>query len=917
MPTKGLQIHDRNIRSHCANDPKQSPTAFSSITSCHHPDDETKDEVELNSDRYGASNAGFTGRDDRCHRQIRLQGVDKGYIRNNDSTREARVQGMQTMERRFAGTETRACCHAGTQDGSSSRQGSPRPYFEQTLPLTRHSYDHYHVDHRITLPGPPSHEVEGDQASDRRVRSNTGVDGRIQGRQERKEGPFEGVHCSHPFSSSGADDYRRLHPPLSPTPTCFANTHYELCGSPIPFDDCSNIEADEGRIWNSIGEERRSPIPETSRILTIANSKDDFTRPIETCQGQIPRRIYGWPMVGGIPREEATGCFVMSPPEPGLDRRLGEAKDLPGVTQASQNVQISGYYFDGIRKVPLSKEDLFKGTAALNDILKDLTLKQNGEPEDYTAGDVAALPGMSSSSPFVRVKIGREWVSLKPKTSTTLPLADLDVNVADAQRIYKAALLHDPGLAKMVNYFLLGNDQHLTELFIPPTSMHVSTKFSDKDITMLQSKGIIRAGKIPFALPAFKVPKKEPKARFILDCRTINESFHIFEGEEMEIENLYRLTDWGLKYPVIWSVDGNAYFFQFQLRGHASTMFPVMFEGKRKGSNVCAFLDRLPMGFKLAPAIAQRISNLVVKATQHRIDKNKFDAKVAAWVDNFIVFAPNEGMAEKVMNILKKQLTHFNIKFKETDKSNSFLGLHRNADGLQLQDTWTSAFKAEVEALSSESPIDVNRIQQALGKAIWVNYAVVRTPLCVFPHTLRLARRLPFLMNNYTYITKEELDELRLWTCLSSHRMAPEAQAPAMHTIWSDARPHILSLVSEKRVFIATLPFPIEIAIAETMAAVWGAILYNRRVHMIVDNTTAAYAIAKGHCLSPSVNILLSKLYEYPIYGKVSWISTEFQVADAPTRGALPILDPRDVSKCSDINSLFLRIPGRDSQTEE
>lgn len=71
----------------------------------------------------------------------------------------------------------------------------------------------------------------------------------------------------------------------------------------------------------------------------------------------------------------------------------------------------------------------------------------------------------------------------------------------------------------------------------------------------------------------------------------------------------------------------------------------------------------------LAPAIAQRTSNLITTAVQKRIASESLSATATAWVDNFCVFANDVETAEKVMEMLLEELRLVNIAVKEVDKS--------------------------------------------------------------------------------------------------------------------------------------------------------------------------------------------------------------------------------------------------------
>lgn len=530
-------------------------------------------------------------------------------------------------------------------------------------------------------------------------------------------------------------------------------------------------------------------------------------------------------------------------------------------------------------------------------------------PTNLEIGDVIALSGISSNSTFVSVKTEEGWVDMKTTTFCEAPLAPIDVATANAQRIYQAALEEDPTLAELVAFFLLPSGDKETKLLFSIAELpHILSKgFSNDDVDLLRSAGVIKEGNAAFALGAFKVPKKDGLSRFIVNCKPINDVFPLFREVSMNGENLYELTDWALHYKVIWSVDANAYFFHFKLQGNAKELFPVRFDRER--SSITVFMDRLPMGFTLAPAIAQRTSNLITNAVRKEIQRNGWDAKVAAWIDNFIVFAHDDITANKVMSVVEIKLSHFNIKFKDRDKSGIFLGLVRSPEGLVMQKEWVSAFKKDIASIPKDHICNSKLIERILGKALWVNYAIVRQPLALHPNILALARRLPSAAGVLT-LTPHEKIELDHWPTLAEGQLIKKLPMPPPRAVWSDARPNILAVVTKGTVFIALLPLNINIALAEIIAAAWGGSIYHKDAHLIIDNTTAAYALAKGHCKSAAINEIIKNYFKRgQPRGSILWICSKLQIADAPTRGAVPTGDTEDLSQGQVLKSMFFRMP--------
>lgn len=258
---------------------------------------------------------------------------------------------------------------------------------------------------------------------------------------------------------------------------------------------------------------------------------------------------------------------------------------------------------------------------------------------DLRDGEIKIIPGISSSAPKVNIRLEGAWKEVVPHhEKTTAPLADIGNNTISVERALAEAKQTDPELASMIETVLLGvNLIKIDKVITQPTVEH-SKGFSEADIAMLSKAKVVSTCSSPFALTSFKVPKKDGSARFITDCRVINENMDIFRDAKMYLPHLHDIMKWGVSYPLVWSIDANAYFFQFPLKGNATSWFPVRFLTD-KGHVRHTVLSRLPMGFRLAPIIAQRVSNLVVNRATHSVSKLGVDAKVGAWVDNFMVFA--------------------------------------------------------------------------------------------------------------------------------------------------------------------------------------------------------------------------------------------------------------------------------------
>lgn len=100
----------------------------------------------------------------------------------------------------------------------------------------------------------------------------------------------------------------------------------------------------------------------------------------------------------------------------------------------------------------------------LDYITEGLNLTTAIEEEDLEA-DVALVPGGSSASPEIKVKVKGEWVSIRTESTTTsVPLAAVESNKMNMQLIRRVAEKSDPGLAAMLRAFFEGDPDKTPDL---------------------------------------------------------------------------------------------------------------------------------------------------------------------------------------------------------------------------------------------------------------------------------------------------------------------------------------------------------------------------------------------------------------------------------------------------------------------
>lgn len=525
-------------------------------------------------------------------------------------------------------------------------------------------------------------------------------------------------------------------------------------------------------------------------------------------------------------------------------------------------------------------------------MLQNVDLSED-TPDNVEAGLVAWAPGTSSEVAGCRVKAEGKWITLNGKgRATQAKIATIEKHSLNSKILLEKIAKIDAELAPLADFFLGGRGE--VKLNTAGIDCALSKNITRKDVKMLRRCGLIKQHNAHYALSNFKVPKKNPKeARLITDCRKINSLIMFCNNMKMNLPELHCLMNWGIRYKRMWAMDANAYFFQFELKGPAEEWFPMRVQ-KEDGSVESYILTKLPMGLSLAPILAQRASNVIMTEVQREIDRLNIDGKVAAWVDNFMMFANSEEDLATMAGIMKRILAEVDIKCKEIDTTGEFLGLIKKEEGLGLNESFVTKVTQHIDEVQRQTNASKEQLEVLAGELMWINYSVGRKPLACFPHTIKLLRSIPTLTTD-SAISKDLKDELRIWAHILKSTYKP-TQPPmsTSKTAWSDATTQKIAVVIGNTVVIAQANAPIKIALMEAIAAGWSYLLAGKNANLHIDNQGVAYAFAKGHCASPAINTVISNtfnIHEPTHYGSITWVPTADQEADAATRDKLTFHD--------------------------
>lgn len=433
---------------------------------------------------------------------------------------------------------------------------------------------------------------------------------------------------------------------------------------------------------------------------------------------------------------------------------------------------------------------------------------------------------------------------------------------------------------------------------------HISRRLSQSDLKDLVDWMVIRrARRATVVHPVFKVPKNE-QSRFIMDCRSLNA--RLPAPGDMGLPSLHAVLDDLLSKNWLVQADGKSYFYQFPLDPEAQQFFGMMTVAQR-GQPKVHTMQRLPMGYKFAPGIAQHTSNLILS----NVLKKEGDV-AHAWVDNFLMGSDSRAGADALLDGLKQVCAAINLELKadwQISQRMTVLGLDISLEGeahIVPGEKLRNSLDSAEESLEREwTP---RSLYAALGVTLYILYAVARSPLCMVETVLGEMRRVARMTTanamgwdeRYTPDTtvrtgvKKAIIQAR--TARWTRRPRPDFQKE----IWSDASESALGVVfsqwekGEEHVW-AFEALPASIFVAELLAAAVAVRCMDGMGSGIVriDNTAALRALQRGHSSSRAANIILRKLCEARLKEAhaAGYVHTSFQRADFPSRGDYEVHD--------------------------
>lgn len=439
------------------------------------------------------------------------------------------------------------------------------------------------------------------------------------------------------------------------------------------------------------------------------------------------------------------------------------------------------------------------------------------------------------------------------------------------------------------------------------TRNHVSRHLLDDLPALHQSALFARAPWTEFSMeiPLFKVPKTgDEESRLIGDARGVNRLLP--NKINMQLTNLHDLMRRLLSKHVLHQLDARSYFYHFGMSAESSEVFSIRWGGPR-GAFYTSRWNVMPMGFKYAPAIANLTSKHLCRNAVLPGDE------LEPWVDNFLFGTDTNDRMDQLLHRFDDIRRKVNIEMKPAKEGP---GQVLDAIGLRFDVSDPCIDRHFVEltpAFKTKLVEDAKRIQDTMiarefmgvfGDCMWGNFAIGRSPLCLYTDTLNQVRTIATAIyhsgtvdswNQPFSIPGAVQKELRSFTIsLASARLTLKdlQRKPVDRDLWTDACSWAWGFVDVTPQGLAGYHETHglkDIFLAELIAAcdAWFT-ARNDTPRLNIDNSGAVGAMRKGHARTARGNLVLSRLVTSLPKGAQALLCTvpsKCQRADMLSRG--------------------------------
>ena len=412
-------------------------------------------------------------------------------------------------------------------------------------------------------------------------------------------------------------------------------------------------------------------------------------------------------------------------------------------------------------------------------------------------------------------------------------------------------------------------------------------------------------------MKVFKVAKKSGFDRLVMDATPINTLS--IKAPPMELSTIHSFFEGLLKHKFAFSVDAKAFFYQFMMDAEVSKFFGIAIN-RRRGHPFYANLKRLCMGWRMAPAIAQRTSRTLILETRRRLsEQGILDYFGDVWLDNFIFAANSAEEALAVKGCFDKVATDIHLQLhppSTIDTNIDVLGFHicLLTKSVRHQQKWLDKTADRLEKLRSASAPTFRELAAIIGNTIWSMYAR-RRPISTVPSILEALRAMACCTPPTTW--ESPAGHLLNAALLAELWCAQHAMEQPFNVITHDCLAQIIfsdaatgygrlpmwAFVTDEGSTAGFFSDPSEHIFFLELRAALQALLSEAKLNpcqttiLGMDNTAAMFALRSGHSGNSKADhwlrtffLTLPKTFKF----YVSHIRTQFNPADPFTRGVPP-----------------------------
>jgi hypothetical protein len=225
-------------------------------------------------------------------------------------------------------------------------------------------------------------------------------------------------------------------------------------------------------------------------------------------------------------------------------------------------------------------------------------------------------------------------------------------------------------------------------------------------------------------MPHFCVEKKNATLRLILDCRWLNGLGA--KPPNMHLPGIHDVLKYLLKNEWAAQVDATSWFYQFLLGTRVAKYFGARLAGHRGLQLIDVVITKMPMGWSWAPALGQRVSNVLARGIG------------LCWVDNTFLAARTELELRQNIEELKTRFVRANVKadLSTLQPSQTIEALGVEVDLVAKTFCMAKKWIDKIDPQPIQSTMSLRQLYCHLGTFLWALH-VRQTPLCRFPHVMQ------------------------------------------------------------------------------------------------------------------------------------------------------------------------------------